>query len=412
MKNYKLLPLSLAVAAVLSSAPSLANDPMPNPEVLEQDQQPLVLTPDIKVPAGIVFSGYARYGAAYQNGDAKLVETNGRLNGNSTGRLGNEGNGGEFQFGKGFVSDSGAIWDVVVMFNHWGDDVGVPKAYAGGTNIFESQPELYVWAGRDFHQRPATGLNDYFWMMHDGQGGGFYNLDLGSVKLDASVVSATGAGPNDHQDGNYALTTKWHGINFSDSTNLSLYANYGFDDNSDPDAKKLNAFQVAGELNFGSDRFIVRYSDNAKDSVFWKTADQSALLVSFDGNKAMGDNAAIEYLASYQAYEDGEYKQYDRTNYNVVVRPMYFWDDVNSTWLEAGYDVVDFDNIDATNSSWKVTLSQNISFGKGAGARPMLRFYATVGDADNEAVIDKDGLFKTATNPDTVTIGAMWEAWW
>ncbi|MBF4327404.1 carbohydrate porin, partial [Vibrio anguillarum] len=81
-------------------------------------------------------------------------------------------------------------------------------------------------------------------------------------------------------------------------------------------------------------------------------------------------------------------------------------------WLEAGYDVVDFDNIDATNSSWKVTLSQNISFGKGAGARPMLRFYATLGDADNETVIDKDGLFKAASNPDTVTIGAMWEAWW
>ncbi|MBF4390539.1 carbohydrate porin, partial [Vibrio anguillarum] len=60
MKNYKLLPLSLAVAAVLSSAPSFANDPMPNPEVLDQDQQPLVLTPDINVPAGIVFSGYAR----------------------------------------------------------------------------------------------------------------------------------------------------------------------------------------------------------------------------------------------------------------------------------------------------------------------------------------------------------------
>jgi len=42
----------------------------------------------------------------------------------------------------------------------------------------------------------------------------------------------------------------------------------------------------------------------------------------------------------------------------------------------------------------------------------MLRFYATLGDADNETVIDKDGLFKAASNPDTVTIGAMWEAWW
>ncbi|MBF4327403.1 carbohydrate porin, partial [Vibrio anguillarum] len=83
-------------------------------------------------------------------------------------------------------------------------------------------------------------------------------------------------------------------------------------------------------LKFGDDRLVVRYADNAKDSVFWKTENQSALLVSFDGSKALGDNTAIEYLAAYQAYEDGAYKQYDRTNYNVLVRPMYFWDETNS----------------------------------------------------------------------------------
>ncbi|STV62067.1 maltoporin [Klebsiella pneumoniae subsp. ozaenae] len=30
-------------------------------------------------------------------------------------------------------------------------------------------------------------------------------------------------------------------------------------------------------------------------------------------------------------------------NYGAIVRPMYFWNDVHSTWLEAGYQRVDYD---------------------------------------------------------------------
>ncbi len=45
-----------------------------------------------------------------------------------------------------------------------------------------------MWAGRDFHQRPQQGLNDYFWMSHDGQGGGFKNLNLGGAKFDFGFV--------------------------------------------------------------------------------------------------------------------------------------------------------------------------------------------------------------------------------
>ncbi|MCW1891442.1 carbohydrate porin [Vibrio chagasii] len=56
------------------------------------------------------------------------------------------------------------IWDIVSMADHWGSD-----AWAGRrrpkhekctlkSNVFESQPELYMWAGRDFHQRPQQGL--------------------------------------------------------------------------------------------------------------------------------------------------------------------------------------------------------------------------------------------------------------
>ena len=58
------------------------------------------------------------------------------------------------------------------MFDHWSDEVNLKKAYVGVTNVLESNPNAYIWAGRDFHQRPQQGINDYFWMNHDGQGAG------------------------------------------------------------------------------------------------------------------------------------------------------------------------------------------------------------------------------------------------
>lgn len=88
------------------------------------------------IPFGVKFSGYARYGAQFQSGDQKYVGVDGSYNGASAiGRLGNEGNGGEFQLSKAFKGDNGAIWDINVMIDHWGDEVNLKKAYAGVTNV-------------------------------------------------------------------------------------------------------------------------------------------------------------------------------------------------------------------------------------------------------------------------------------
>lgn len=64
------------------------------------------------------------------------------------------------------------------------------KAYAGVTNVLASNPDAYIWAGRDFHQRPQQGINDYFWMTHDGQGAGVKNFDIGGIKFDLATVAA------------------------------------------------------------------------------------------------------------------------------------------------------------------------------------------------------------------------------
>lgn len=426
MKNFKFLPLSLAVATSLASGAAFASDA----EISElekriaelektvvtldytYDQQPAVLTPETSVPEGIVFSGYARYGAHYKSGDSRYVDIG--TTGRSVGRLGNEANGGEVQLAKLFESDSGAIWDIVFMADHWeadswADDGGLSmkKMYAGVTNVFESQPELYIWAGRDFHQRPQQGLNDYFWMTHDGQGAGFNNFDFGGAKLDMGFVGqAKGGLVNDN--GKYAITSKLHSIN-AGIGNLDLYANYGFaSDEADTDTEKLSdetAWLVGATLGLGdSNKLIMKYGDGADNSVFELAGDMQVLYVSLEGGVNPADNWYIDYLASYKDIS-GDDVSNDSSEYAAIVRPMYNWDDTHSTWLEAGLAQVDYQD-DSKEQAWKVTLSQNISLGGLPWSRPMLRFYTTVGDVETK------GTGVETTNVDTVSFGAMFEAWW
>ena len=388
-------------------------------------------SPDMAIPFGVKFSGYARYGAHFQSGDQKYVAVDGSYNGASAiGRLGNEGNGGEFQLSKAFKSDNGAIWDVNVMIDHWGDEVNLKKAYAGVTNVLASNPDAYIWAGRDFHQRPQQGINDYFWMTHDGQGAGVKNFDIGGIKFDLATVAAVescnpevmedetnpsritctgGSGTGDK--GNYAITSKIHGMKLG-PLDLELYANYGFDSKAVEDEDKLKAWQGAFVVSHSNDsgvnKVIARYSDNSDNSVYNKTDDLTTIYASFEGSHKFTQQAQIEYLLAFHDYDNSSIKSDNRKNYGVIVRPMYFWNDVHSTWLEAGYQRVDYDK-GGDNSGWKLTLSQNISIAMGPEFRPMLRFYMTGGQVDNDRTARVNGTKEETL--DDFNLGAMWEAW-
>ncbi|HBU8395109.1 carbohydrate porin, partial [Klebsiella pneumoniae] len=151
------------------------------------------------------------------------------------------------------------------------------------------------WAGRDFHQRPQQGINDYFWMNHDGQGAGVKNFDIGGVQFDVAAVSQvkscspevmadetnpsriTCTGSSDTGDnGHYALTTKTHNIK-AGPIDVEVYANYGFDSKAVDSDARLEAWQGGLVLSHTNDsgvnKVILRYSDNSDNSVYNKTDD-------------------------------------------------------------------------------------------------------------------------------------------
>jgi maltoporin len=459
MKIIKQLPLTMAVIAALCPISVLAQETM-SQEQIDQivakavdkalaDREAKIdaarlkktdtlvtpevpTTPDLSIPLGLKFTGYARYGAHFQAGDQKYIGVDGSYNGSSAiGRLGNEGNGGEFQLTKAFKSEAGAIWDVGVMIDHWGDEVNLKKAYAGVTNLFESQPNAYFWAGRDFHQRPQQGINDYFWMNHDGQGAGVKNLDLGFAQLDfagvgsveqcdpemindgsnPSRISCTG-GSGTGDKGNYAATSKLHGIKFG-PIDFELYANYGFDSKAIDSDDRSKAWQGAVVLSHAGEnslnKIIARYSDHSDNSVYNKTNGLHTIYTSFEGNYKFTPQMQVEYLLAFHDYDNDQQTQDNRRNYGAIVRPMYFWNNVHSTWLEAGYQRVDYEK-DGDNKGWKLTLSQNIAIAMGPEFRPMLRFYVTGGQVENNHTTHVAG--EDNTQLDSFNVGAMWEAWW
>ena len=357
------------------------------------EPQSAAQSPDMAIPFGVKFSGYARYGAHFQSGDQKYVGVDGSYNGASAiGRLGNEGNGGEFQLSKAFKSDNGAIWDINVMIDHWGDE--------------------------------------YFWMNHDGQGAGVKNFDIGGVQFDVATVAAVescspevmedeanpsritctgGSGTGDK--GNYAVTSKIHNMKVG-PLDLEIYANYGFDSKAVESDDRLKAWQGAFVLSHTNDsgvnKVIARYSDNSDNSVYNKTDDLTTVYASFEGSHKFTRQAQVEYLLAFHDYDNSTDKSDNRKNYGAIVRPMYFWNDVHSTWLEAGYQRVDYDN-GGDNHGWKLTLSQNMSIAMGPEFRPMLRFYVTGGKVDNDRTARVNGTQDETL--DDFNLGAMWEAW-
>jgi len=371
----------------------------------------------------LTFSGYARYGnhsilnepdsedeVVVDNPDFGYVATNGGM-GSSVGRLGNETYGGEIQLTKHIESDTGTEWDIGFMLEQYADwDLGIKKFYAGASNVFESQPDLYLWAGRVHNMRHQTHLSNYFTINTDGQGGGFKGLDLDYFDLDFSIVAkATGGGSSD-AEGLIAATSQFNNVIDNDFVNVALIANYGFDTAETTSDTHINAYQLGALINYSGDnwknKITLRQSDNTINELFRKAEGVTAFAAYLEGTHVFNDTFTVLYEVGYNAIDNDGDDETDRfasrDTLHTIIRPMVFWSTTHSTWMETGYDVVDYD-AGGEDKAWKVTLSQNVSINGFAKSRPMLRAFVTYGEVDNASESDKR---------DVLAAGLMFEAWW
>jgi len=349
------------------------------------------------------FHGYARMGTVYEKDGNQYIEADGQT-GKAVGRLGNEKDGLEIKWLKRYQVENGTKWDLGFMVEDYGT-FAVKEMYAGASNVFVSQPDAYIWSGKVQHAREYNNLTDHYVTWADGKGAGVKNVDLGFAKLQLAVVD----GGDGDKASNYTATSTLSHIKLTEHINLALIANYGFSDNT---SDQEDAYHLVAKVSMGGHKFYYRRAENVAgaQSLSWSRQDGfTSDYFSMEGVFSPAEKIGIEYFAAYHSIEqemqveDGEtdFATGDRVNYNTVVKSTYQWNDIHSTWLEAGYSVVDFDDSRENNEAFKVTLSQNIAVSGVTWARPMLNFYVSAGEEKNAG---------ETTTP--LIVGARMEAWW
>lgn len=380
-------------------------------------------------------TGYARYGMGYT--DSTKLQNGSIMNGINviksagskyalTGHLANQGMGHELGFEKSWSAND-SNWRALFMAtdNYNAGPWKTAQMWAGGTNVIKSNPSAHVWAGQRYAQRVQMLLNNYKPLLNDGVGGGVQNFDLGFGK--ASIEAISGMRNND-SNGRYALLSSIKDIRIADKQTLDFYANYGFGDGRNDDrpwgsgvVNNDDAYQLAATYNLNRKgsftKFVVRYGDGVKENLVQHAGpaeDGGSLGAFLYGHEKITDKFAMMYAFSYEnsdlATNDGAKAGKAREKwYQGVLRGGYYYNKHHSTWLETAYDTIDVhdenNGANGTNSSWKVTLSQNVSLSDFLFSRPIVHFYVSYGGLDTEIV--RNGARKGVK--EAVSVGAYFE---
>ncbi|WP_413113638.1 carbohydrate porin [Thaumasiovibrio sp. DFM-14] len=403
-----------------------------------------------------------------------------------TGSLGNRGSQAELHFDYGVnANDMNWVTHVNLFtgareFN----DPGRPASnylyldewWVHGTGVIESNPNAALWMGKRYYGRYEGRLNGFQHVNSDGTGVGIDNWDLGFSKFNIAVVK-DGFGKHTNKfctewnqsdwsctsengwGGSYfTMTSKLHGIDVTDDIKADVFGSYRTYFGSDKDMRAHEGNGVYGlsakethpdgyQIGFalkqgqweGFNEFVVRYGNKMPTSSTqsWLHIPSYQIGGFFQGMQEFGEHYRLEYQWSHESavYNDNVNTAsvnndlpYDSTTWNQgVLRGTYKWNQRFSTKIELAYDQMDFDvkggkGDSGTNSSYKMTLAQDIHIGGNYWDRPVIRFFATYGKLDTETTAYSNlsswrsensiRFIDSVGQRDATTVGVMFETWW
>lgn len=380
------------------------------------------------------FGGYARLGTGFSDLDVDgnqpdgfdvvagqaIIKTAGSPY-KVGGRLGNENFGYEFSLNKKFTS-GGTQWNVEIALEDYSStlkNIGINRAFATGKGLIPYQRNARIWAGRSPTWRGHADLNDYIWMSNVGTGAGIADLDYGAFKLDVAYLSGDADNSKGADGDRKAVVTRLHNIQFVPTGWLDIVAGYGFSSRDEQRQTAQLAINYYQNHPLGSTEVSLRYGHNTRESLLWgygvnyggstssDQEDTSAILAVVEGELSFIEKLDIGYLVQHEVDDTSSLGTENQWS-QVVVRPTYQWANAFSTSLELGYDQVKFGDF-GTNRSYKATVAQNVAFGPGTGARPMIRAFATYGQLDTEVPNNHANPLGEAS---ALSGGVIFEAWW
>ncbi len=406
--------------------------------------------------AAVDFHGYARAGVGASANNGENVEFDKK----KVGRLGNEtDNYVEIGIGKEVYNNDGVSFylDSLVAYgqngnNNWeGTEPALRNINVAAKGLFKSDQDAVLWAGQRYYQRKDIHITDFYFLdTSGGSGAGIENLSVGSNKFSFAVmhndgsqvtgteeyqewVPAVGGGTTDgewvtkerdiEEDINgYTIDARLAGIDLWDNANLELALAYNYANEKDgqsvvADNPVLLTAVIGQGLSNGFNQTVFQYGTAAFGAQMpglggggWATGGDASnndakgfRLINW-GVVGLGDNIELGHQVVLASGSDIGASKVDHDFMNVVVRPMYKWNDNMRTILEAGYFTEEKDSDKSSGS--KLTVAQAWSAGSSFWARPEIRVYGSyVADHENDNPFGND-------NDTELSVGVQMEAWW
>jgi maltoporin len=411
LKIMKKLPLAIAVSAAILSSNVMAE-----------------LAP-------VEFHGYFRAGVGI-SGDSGQQVAYEKAN---LGRLGNEDDVySEIQLSKEIAESNGITFKVNSML----------AIISNGSNDFESTDDKdanfalrqfnveakgalggdeVIFAGKRFNQRHDVHITDFYYWDISGAGAGIENLAVGPGKLSAMWVRSdraevADAGNNGGAlnvnifDARYAGLELWRdaslevGIDYAVTNKSSSFTGTNPKDGvmltAEVTQSLLGGFNKTA-LQYGTEGFGGAIANGGSGNGYGAEAEDgaSAFRILNHGVVSFGDKVDFAHMIRYSEGADVEAGQSDDiTNFSVVIRPEYKWNDNNKTILELGtYMGTNADGSDVGGQ--KYTIAQALTAGSSFWARPEIRVYASyLTDSETES-------FANNTSDSEYNLGVQAEAW-
>ncbi len=387
------------------------------------------------------FFGYARAGMHVSpngqqgNGHPDYIRAEGAPN---KYRMGNEDDWAELGVRHDLYEQGSERAEVGFMMGSWhnsqtrSNSFTIMQAWGQLYGIFGSE-KTSLWAGQRYTRNIADDMLDFKYWDNSGRGAGLRDIEVGNVLIDFATVynnvNYDDFGDEDSTRNSAVIMPEFrvHGIDFLGG-NLTLGVNYAYiiDDtdiklhvgegNYDTNGYMFTAnhkANIGGAYNIFTVQInggigVGGWHDGLGDLLNLTTPGTSYRIMNhgfFTLNESWGGQYSLAYenISMDNGEDDG------KDWFAVGIRPKYTWNKYTKTEFEFGYQHVNSEQFDDSNTSWKATIVQNVHF----GTVPHIRFYATYAEADtNWEEVSFGNHSHKIEKIDSLTVGVQFEAWW
>lgn len=298
--------------------------------------------------------------------------------------------------------------------------------------------DLNIWFGRRYYQRKSIHIMNHFWL-NPGQnshlGLGLEGQPFGRGKLDIALfrneddftISSTAYLIN-----STVIDARWHSLAINKNTKLTAWvqlANRSALASLDYDRKSGGS--LGGWLDYQfkdlKNTSFVMYQTGA--AITQSGTNPRTVREDQGWNLDKANVFEINNMLTYEALPNYSFqwsllfRQDDRGTagdsiiewYSTGIRPIFYFSKHLNLALEAGVDYIDDEVNNRSGHLTKFTTALQISADRGFKSRPVLRFFVTLADWDDDFkgfVGNIPGNAPYGNDTSGWTIGAQAEAWW